>query len=224
MSRFNRIESQPSRLADRVYEQLLQAILSGSVRPGERLIQEQLADEINVSRTPVREALLRLEREGIITPSGRRGFEVQELTPQVVADCYQAREAIEGYAARMVAENADASTLARIEETLMTEGAAKPTVESAYEANRRAHRAVVEATSNVYLIDMFDAVWGRAIALRMYADIYASKLGPAPVAHTHRDLWQALASGDGEKAAAAMVDHIRHGLEQQLEALASHAR
>lgn len=224
MSRFNRIESQPNRLADRVYEQLLQAILSGAVRPGERLIQEQLADEINVSRTPVREALLRLEQEGIIAPSGRRGFEVQELTPQVVADCYQAREAIEGYAARLVAEQADAATLAELEQRLLTEGAARPTVESAYEANRRAHRAVVEATGNSYLIDMFDLVWGRAIALRMYADLYAAKLGASPVAHTHRDLWQALASGNGDVAAAAMIEHIRRGLGQQLEALSAHAR
>jgi DNA-binding GntR family transcriptional regulator len=224
VSRFNRIDSQPARLADRVYEQLLQAILNGSVRPGERLIQEQLADEINVSRTPVREALLRLEREGIIAPSGRRGFEVQELTSQMVADCYQAREAIEGYAARLVAERADASMLARLEETLLTEGAAKPTVESAYEANRRAHRAVVESTGNQYLIDMFDAIWSRAIALRMYADLYASRIGSAPVAHTHRDLWQALASGNGDRASEAMVSHIRAGLDQQLEALSVHVR
>ena len=91
MSRFERIDDQPKRLADRVYEQLLRAILTDDIRPDERLIQEEPADEINVSRTPVQEALLRLEREGIIAQSDRRGFVVQGLTEQTVADLYEGR-------------------------------------------------------------------------------------------------------------------------------------
>lgn len=219
VGRFKPIESEPRRLADRVYAQLLAAILSGDIRPGERLIQETLAAEIEVSRTPVREALLRLEREGIITNAGRQGFEVEEIDAQTVRDVYQAREAIEGYAARLVAERGDRTTFAWLEERLEAEGAEEASMESAYEANRRAHRAVVEATNNHYLVDLFDAVWGRAIALRLYADLYATLHRGAPIAHSHRPLWEALASGDGQRAHDEMIGHIRQGLDQQISAL-----
>jgi len=164
---------------------------------------------------------LRLEREGIITNAGRQGFEVEEIDAQIVRDVYQAREAIEGYAARLVAERGDATTLGWLQERLEAEGAEQASMESAYEANRRAHRAVVEATSNQYLVDLFDAVWGRAIALRLYADLYAALHRGSPIAHSHRSLWEALASGDGQRAHDEMIGHIRHGLAQQISALES---
>lgn len=221
MARFEPIESQPQRLADRVYDQLLRAILSGDVVPGERLIQEQLAEEIQVSRTPVREALLRLEVEGILTGAGRAGFEVRAIDRRTVADIYQAREAIEGYAAGLVAEENDPAVLKDLERRLVIEGGEEASLRSTYEANRKAHRAVVEATGNQYLVDLFDAVWGRSIALRIYADLYAARHRGAAVAHSHLSLWDALSSGDGPRAHEAMVAHIRAGLGQQLSALAA---
>lgn len=221
MGRFEPIDTQPQRLADRVYDQLLAAILAGDIRPGERLIQEQLAHEIHVSRTPVREALLRLEQEGILTGAGRQGFEVQAIDRRTVADIYQAREAIEGYAARLVAEQADPQVLARLEQRLKMEGTEEASLRSTYEANRRAHRAVVEATGNTYLVDVFDAIWGRAIALRLYADLYAAQHRNAPVAESHEALLTAIKSGDGQRAHDAMIGHIREGVDQQLSALAA---
>jgi len=67
---FTRLDRKRTRLADDVYEQILSAILSGVIVPGERLIQETIASQIDVSRTPVREAILRLEREGVLEAAG----------------------------------------------------------------------------------------------------------------------------------------------------------
>lgn len=218
---FKRIERQATRLAEHVYNQLLESIVSGALQPGDRVIQEQVAEAMNVSRTPVREALLRLEREGILAEAGKRGFEVQALTEQTVRDIYEAREAIEGYAARLLAEQGDDNALAEVTRA-MAATAGDGSVESAYEMNRLAHRAVVAATNNSFLLDLFDSIWGRSIAMRIYADLYIARHGANDLADSHRELVDALSSGDGTKAEKIMVDHIRSGLEQQLVALREH--
>ena len=101
--RFKQAPAHQQRLADDIYEQILSAILEGDIVPGERMVQESVAREINVSRTPVREALLRLEHEGIIEGSNRRGFSIRRFTEAEVRELYMAREAVEGYSARRVA-------------------------------------------------------------------------------------------------------------------------
>ena len=100
---FTRLAQNRTRLADNVYEQILSAILSGEIMPGERLIQETIASQIDVSRTPVREAFLRLEREGVLEAAGRGGFQIRNITEQEMKDLYLAREAVEGFAAKLLA-------------------------------------------------------------------------------------------------------------------------
>ncbi len=100
---FTRLDRKRTRLADDVYEQILSAILSGEIVPGERLIQETIASQIDVSRTPVREAFLRLEREGVLEAAGRGGFQIREITEKEIQDLYLAREAVEGFAAKLLA-------------------------------------------------------------------------------------------------------------------------
>jgi DNA-binding GntR family transcriptional regulator len=92
------------------------------------------------------------------------------------------------------------------------------TVESAYQANRLVHRAVVEATGNPYLVDLFDDIWGKGIALRIYADLWVSEDVHRPLADNHLVLLDALRSGDGARAEAVMVEHIRSALTEQLAA------
>jgi DNA-binding GntR family transcriptional regulator len=94
-----------------------------------------------------------------------------------------------------------------------------PTVESAYEANRQVHRAVVETTGNPYLVDLFDDIWGKGIALRIYADLWVSEDVHRPLADNHLILLEALRSGNGARAEAVMVEHIRSALAEQLAAL-----
>ena len=84
------------RLANEVYDQLVQAIMNREIGPEDRLVQEKLAAELQISRTPVREALMRLEQEGVLTVSNRGTFRLYEMNDNEVKELYQARAAVEG--------------------------------------------------------------------------------------------------------------------------------
>src|SRR5580698_11510907 len=103
--------------ADAVHRVLRQAVVDGSIAPGERLRSDALANELRVSRTPVREALRKLEAEGLVAPSGS-GLIVRALSEQDLTELFYVREALEGMAARLAAENATRSEIADIKELL----------------------------------------------------------------------------------------------------------
>ena len=217
-SPFRTIEPNRTRLADEVYRQVLDAVLTGALEPGERIVQDRLANEINISRTPVREALLHLEREGVLARVGAAGFTVREIGEREVRDIYQAREAIEGYAARIVAERRSAASFKRIERTVEKEQSmAVGGVEEYFDANRRIHRSIVDETGNEYLLRGFDALWNRALSLRIFATIQAVDLG-APL-REHETLVASMRDDPPNEAAEAMIAHIREGLALQLRAL-----
>ena len=218
-SPFRGIEPDRRRLADEVYRQVLDAVLAGALQPGERIVQERVADEINVSRTPVREALLHLEREGILVRAGASGFTVRDISEREVRDIYQAREAIEGHAARIVAERRDPAALERIRQTIEAEESIRGGgVEVYFHANRTIHRCIVEESGNEYLLRSFDGIWNRSFAVRMFASIENADLGET--LGEHQALVVAMREEPPPAAAEAMIAHIRDGLGLQLRALA----
>lgn len=219
---FKPLDRPPQRLADSVYEQLLDAIAAGAVAPGTRLVQGAIAEQMNVSRTPVREALLRLEREKILDSVDRGGFVVRTISSNDARQIYQVRQAIEGHGARLVAEGADpagaaAQLLPLVEATELwdpSEG-----LKVAFQRNDALHRGVIEATANQVLVAAFDLVWARAQSFLMYAVLVALEPLAEVPGTGHRDILQAIAAGDGYKAQETMIAHIAHGLEAQIEAL-----
>ena len=84
------------RLADEVYDELIDAIMRREIGPDDNLIQEKLAAELQISRTPVREALMRLEQEGVLTVSNRGSFQLYQMDDQEVRELYQSRAAVDG--------------------------------------------------------------------------------------------------------------------------------
>ena len=105
MQGMQRIKINRPRLAEMVYEQIVSGLQSGEIAPDQRLHQEKLAEVLSVSRTPVREALLRLEHEGLLAPCTNGGFEIRQASPDEVRDIYQTRQAIEGFSAGLIAQN-----------------------------------------------------------------------------------------------------------------------
>jgi DNA-binding GntR family transcriptional regulator len=107
-------------LIDQVYERILAAITERTLLPGQRIRQNELAERLGVSRQPVSHALHLLHRQGLITESGRRGFEVAQLDPERIRQLYEVRGAIDALAARLAAArvNADAAGRARLEAAL----------------------------------------------------------------------------------------------------------
>jgi DNA-binding GntR family transcriptional regulator len=212
-----RIDRSHARLAAEVYDRLVDALVQGSVKPGDRLIQDRLAEELDVSRTPVRDALLRLKEEGVIEPSGRRGFIVRRLSEADLRDLYAARDAVEGHAAAIVAQRGG-EAVDRVREALARATSKKlRSSRESFEANRAFHRAIVEAAGNAYLLSFFDAIWGRATGALAYHDFFVHSPHDEFVAE-HERLVRDIAAGDPALARRAMIEHIARGLERNTNA------
>ena len=102
-------------LRDVVFHTLRQAILKGEMEPGERLMEIQLAKKLGVSRTPIREAIRKLELEGLVTMIPRRGAEVAGITEKSLRDVLEVRRALEDLAVELAVERMDADDIERLE-------------------------------------------------------------------------------------------------------------
>jgi DNA-binding GntR family transcriptional regulator len=212
------IKQDRPRLADIVYNQLLEAIRSGAISDDERLVQEKLAEEMQISRTPVREALLRLEQEGILVVAQRGGFRVYRMSRDEVHELYQARAAIEGQAMRILAANPDAKKNQELRKLIeKEENISSPSIDAYFTANRNIHRKIVELSDNRYLLEMFDNIWNRGVSYNLFAAI--AKIDLAQSLGDHLKLVDAIETGNPIVAMEAIVDHIAHGFDLQIKAL-----
>lgn len=199
-------------LAEEAYQRISAAMLSGAIAPGARLVMDALADELAISRTPVRDALRRLEQEGLIEAAGRRGFVVREIDAEEIRQTYEAREAIEGYAARLAARRGEVA-VAEVREAIgRADEFEIETPLGSYLANRMVHRAVVAASGNRILVDLFDDLWGRGRAHQIYAGCFRGEDSHAALRRKHQPIVRALKAADGDAAEAAMTAHLREGL------------
>jgi DNA-binding GntR family transcriptional regulator len=107
-------------LSEQVYARILEAVIDRTLLPGQRIIQNELAEKLGVSRQPVSHALHLLHRQGLLAESGRRGFEVTQLDPERIRQLYEVRGALDALAAKLAASRAktDAAARARLEAAL----------------------------------------------------------------------------------------------------------
>lgn len=218
MESLTKVSMARPRLADRIYEQILTALQSGELKHSERLHQERIAERLDVSRTPVREALMRLEREGIIVPARNGGFELRQIRPEDVVDIYNARISIEAYSAGYLAEQKATETLAQLRvDVLALEKTTPATLEGYYSTNREIHRAFVAATGNENLLRFFDELWNRSLSIHIFSTMKAIHLDETLLGHDA--LCGTLLEGDFYTAHAAMKEHIQAGLELQITSI-----
>ena len=146
--------AKPSNLTTEVYEQLRRAIVEGSIRPNERLIESELAERFNVSRTPIRESMLRLSGDGLIV-SHRRGWVVREHSPSEIREVYEIRAALEGFAAGLAAERATDAELQGIQaiHQLYSDSIRDSTRGHMVAHNDEFHEAVLKAAHNDLLAE-----------------------------------------------------------------------
>lgn len=145
-----------ARSTDDVYARLRSAIVEGDLRPNERMIETELADQLGVSRTPIREALQRLAADGLI--SGRaRGWVVHEHTSEEIRQIYEARMALEGYSAFLAADRASDQQLVEIER-IHSESISRAKKGHLREAlvtlNEQFHSAVFDASANPRITEL----------------------------------------------------------------------
>lgn len=212
------ITTQRRRLADEVYDQLVNAIMNREIGPDDRLVQEKLAAELQISRTPVREALMRLEKEGVLHLANSGGFRLAKISEEETLELYQARSAIEGQAARILAARNDKRELDRLRALITrTEDLKNPTTRDYFTANREIHRAFMEAAGNKFLLEMFDMIWGRAMAFHLFAAIENADI--AKSLGNHIVLVDVIATGDRAAALEAFTAHIQEGFELHLDGI-----
>ena len=206
------------RLADEVYDELIDAIMRREIGPDDNLIQEKLAAEMQISRTPVREALMRLEQEGVLTVSNRGTFRLYQMDDQEVKELYQSRAAIEGQGARILAvrnDPADVEALRAVVEA--EENLEDQSTRGYFEANRNIHRAFVEHAGNRFLLEMFDMIWGKAMAFQLFAAIENVDLSQS--LGDHVALVDVIATGDKTEALEVFTAHIQDGFDLQMQGL-----
>ena len=215
---FKSIQPVRRRLADEVYDQIVDAIMNLDIGHDDRLIQEKLAADLGISRTPVREALIRLEQEGVLRKSAQGGFRLYQMSDQEVRELYQTRAAIEGQVARILAERHKPQDIATLRKTISKEeNISSNSVREYFEANRNIHRKFVELANNRYLLEMFDMTWGKAMSFQLFAQIQSIDLSKS--LGDHMALVDVIETGDKIESLEVFIRHIQDGFDLQMEAI-----
>jgi DNA-binding GntR family transcriptional regulator len=215
-----------SRLVDDVFRSLEEAILSGKMRPGYRLIETWLAEHLKVSRTTVREALLMLERQGYVVSEPRRGTFVTRLAREDALDLCYNRALLESFAVGVGYQRIDDGVLGRMAVCIdrMRRCRLPDDVPELIQIDLAFHQPLVEASASRRLIELWSSLNGQigALVLRSLEERHAHI---EDVAAFHERLLDAIASGDPDIAKRGVLDHyvrvedrlaVRHELIQQI--------
>lgn len=195
----------PSRTdyVDEVYKTLLDAISVGTLAPGERITQEDLAEKLNVSRSPVLQALRLLKKDGLLEEAPGRGLVVARLDPVRIGHLYQVRGALDALAARLASERGAKIPLALIDAG--REAAAGSDVNALIEADTAFHKAIYEASGNPYIIETAMLHW---IHLRrVMGAVLQRSAGRAGIWDEHSAILDAIHAGNADLAASLSERH-----------------
>ncbi|WP_353475074.1 GntR family transcriptional regulator [Salipiger sp. H15] len=204
------------------YQRLLEEISTGRIEPGSRITETELAERLQMSRTPVREALRRLEAEGLVTHKPRVGVVVRQLSYPELMELYEMRWVIEGTAARLAARAAsdvEIEELAAINDEMAAnagDGAAL------YALNRQFHTTLIAAARNRYLVKSVRSI---ELTLQILGPSTLREMSRATEAiEEHARVVEALRARDGAGAEAAMRAHMEAAQRTRLRQLRKHGR
>jgi GntR family transcriptional regulator, rspAB operon transcriptional repressor len=206
--------ARPPTLAEDVYKQIRAAIVERMLAPGQRVTESALAELLDVSKTPVREALVRLREVGLVRADGRRGVRVVDLSSAVLDDAYEVREALELAGVERAVRAADEEGLRSIETAAgnsMT-AAEQGDAESFARWDAAFHLELAGLSGNKHLLKLLRDTLDLIAAIRQGR---ASQLEASPAcAAAHLEIFEALRGGDPEESARRLRRHIREGRER----------
>jgi DNA-binding GntR family transcriptional regulator len=211
-------------LADRAYESLRARILGLHLLPGQLIVEPEVAAELGMSRTPVREALARLRFEGLVTAAPRRGFVVTVPTVEAMREVYEITAGLEGQAVRLATQRASEETLTALaaaieaQETALAADVLTAEHLAAWtDADRRFHRRLREAAGNRQLLELMRQFDGQLHRARV-ATIH---LRPTPRQSTdeHRAVLQAIVARDSVRAQQLHLAHRERADQAMLEVI-----
>lgn len=210
------------------YEQIRTAILEGRYEPGTRLVEQRIAAEFDLSRTPVREALRTLEAEGLVRIERNRGATVRGLTTEEVVDLYDLRSRLEGYAAELAAQRHDDADLARIDGGIAAFGAAARSsgddlarARALDDANATIHLGIVAAARHDQLEQLLLRTVDASLVFRAFRTFRPAQTRQSH--EFHQLVRNAIAAREPARAGALMVEHILQGRDVLLAGLGAQA-
>ncbi len=216
--------SAPDRLniasvVDQVYTAIHERITSGSLARGARVHQEDLAEELGVSRTPVREALRRLAAEGLVEMRTNRGARVADIDQGGMRGAYDARLVVEPGAARLAAARRLPEPLSRMRAAVAAQQRSLRSVERSFEANREFHLALVAASGNEFLLQLVERLWVARIGGTIYERQVETQERMVLDVREHEQILEAIETGDGRRAESLTRRHLADAMKRSLDIL-----
>jgi DNA-binding GntR family transcriptional regulator len=206
-------------VVDQVYTAIRERITSGSLARGARVHQEDLAEELGVSRTPVREALRRLAAEGLVEMRTNRGARVADVDQAGMRVSYEARTVIEPGAARLAAAEQLAEPLARMRAAVAAQRRSLRNVRRSFEANREFHLALAAASGNEFLSQFAERLWVARIGETIYERQVQTQERMLLDVREHEQILEAIEAGDGRRAESLTRRHLADAMKRSLDIL-----
>lgn len=216
---------------EQVYDKIRRAIVEGRYAPRQRLVEQRLAEEFDVSRTPVREAFRRLEADGLIVIERNRGAAVRQLTTEEIADLYDVRSRLEAYAAELAATRADDRDLATLDtaveefgaavKAIGGEGAASADIDLVRrldEANATFHGALLDASGHTRIHQLVGRAVDVPLVFRALRHFGTEQLERSNL--FHHLIRDAVAAREPVRAGRLMAEHVLQGRDGLVEQLA----
>jgi DNA-binding GntR family transcriptional regulator len=189
------------KISDQIYETLLKQVIDQKLKPGTRLKEEQLCRDLGVSRTPLRDAISALAKDGFIKVESRRGASVRDFQLEDLIEVYDIRIALEGLAAKLAACNVSRSVLERLAEEFTSSD-----VRKLLKADTSLHQIIIESCNNVKLQEMLTNLGNLVQVFRSAG--YQSKARSKSATVYHIKIVKALMDGDGVAAERLMREHV----------------
>ncbi|WP_255449708.1 GntR family transcriptional regulator [Shimia ponticola] len=210
-------EMQELSQGEAAYAKLLTAIREGTYMPGDRLREVEVAGRLSLSRTPVREALRKLESDGIVEHRPRIGAVIRQLSQGEVVELYEMRLVLERTAAEMAAKHASAAEIDALEALNEEIGAATDDAARAAALNQKFHRGIYLSTRNRFLLEAARALNNALLLLG--PTTLADEARITVVYDQHRGILAALQEGDPSRAGAAAAEHLQTSLRHRLKVM-----
>lgn len=210
------LEAQP-KLVEQVHKAILAEIAGGKLRPGERIIQEQIAQELGVSRQPVQQALVLLKNQGVLADAPGRGLQVASMDPTFVHQMYDMRAVIEGLAFRKAAEHFTTDAKARGEQLLAAgrDAVRRGSVSDMITADMAFHNFIYELADNPLIGPAMETQWVNT--QRVMGSVLLSADKPRDIWDEHEALFKLVAGGEAERAEQAARQHIQEAADFMIQ-------
>lgn len=202
-------------------------ILSGELFPGQRLIEAQLAKDLQVSRTPIREALGQLQRESLVTIDPSQGLQVSKFSAEDAAQLYECRIALERVSVTAACQNATATQLRKLQRLVqqsekMAETKPSPLLNfQLLDLDYQFHRLIAEMSGNLWLQSVLDQIFDKMMLLRIQT--LQQNQSVLDIRAEHLYIYEAIAQRNSETAATAVINHLEAARARVVKELQRHS-